>query len=109
MRAARYCPPRTTTPRPHLQAQAPGDARHRRMAGVALVHAYARISMIIRCSAIPPEAYGQAPEPIPRRPCRVWIPIRGSEFRSRGAQNTALCAAAAPSFVRGLGAWLLAL
>jgi hypothetical protein len=43
-----------------------------RIQGVALVHAYARISMIIRCSAIPPEAYGQVPEPSPRRPADYY-------------------------------------
>ena len=58
-----------------------GKALSCRIAGVALVHGYARISMIIRCPVIPPEAYGQAPEPIPRRADRR---LRSAERRLAG-------------------------
>src|SRR5689334_20125469 len=62
------------------------NARTCRIARVAKVHSHAPIGMIIRCSAILSGIYGQAPEPISRRPDRRLRVYRVSgEARALGA------------------------
>jgi transposase len=63
-----------------------GHALSCRIEGVALANVYARISMVIRCSAIPPEVYGQGPGPTSRRPDRqiFAVPVLLGALGPRG-------------------------